>query len=151
SGSKAGQKRRDFDPALAFAPLLRWLLSLWEGKCLPLAIDITNLGERFHVLTVSVVVRGLAIPVAWNVLLGGHKEPWNPHWQTLLGRLKQAVPDDWMVVVLSDRGLESPWLFGAIVELGWHPLMRIKKGGKFRPTGWGKFYPLAQLAGQTGK
>jgi hypothetical protein len=150
SGFKAGQKRRDFDPALAFAPLLRWLLSLWQGQHLPLAIDVTNLGERFHVLTVSVVVRGLAIPVAWKVLLGGVKEPWNPHWQTLLAGLKQAVPDDWLVVVLSDRGLESPWLFGAIVALGWHPLMRIKKGGKFRPVGWGQFYPLTQLAGRVG-
>lgn len=150
SGSKQGQKRCDFDPADAFAPLLRWLLSLWQGKYLPLAIDVTNLGERFHILCVSVVVRGLAIPVAWKVLLGGVQEPWNPHWQTLLAGLKKAVPDDWMVVVLSDRGLESPWLFGAIVAFGWHPLMRIKKGGKFRPTGWGKFYPLSQLAGRVG-
>jgi hypothetical protein len=54
------------------------------------------------------------------------------------------------VVVLSDRGLESPALFGAIVALGWHPLMRVKKAGKFRPTGWGQFYPLQQLAGRTG-
>src|SRR5262245_1297744 len=57
SGVKQGQKRRGFDPADAFAPLLRWVLSLWGCRHLPLAIDVTNLGGRFHVLCVSVVVR----------------------------------------------------------------------------------------------
>ena len=56
-------------------------------------------------------------------------------------QLKQAVPDDWTVLVPSDRGLESAdHLFRFIVGLGWHPLMRAKKGGKFKPKGWGNFY-----------
>jgi hypothetical protein len=150
SGVKQGQKRRDFAVTEAFAPLLRWILSLWAGTSLPLAIDVTNLGERFHVLCVSVVVRGTALPVAWKVLLGGQKEPWNPHWKTLLTSLRAAIADEWTAIVLSDRGLESPTLFRDIVALGWHPLMRVKKGGKFRPTGWGKFYSLHDLAGQRG-
>lgn len=150
SGVKQGQKRRAFDVTAAFAPLLCWILSLWTGQCLPLAIDVTNLGERFHVLCVSVVVRGTAIPVAWKVLLGGHKEPWNPHWNTLLLSLRAAVPDTWTVIVLSDRGLESPRLFRDIVALDWHPIMRVKKGGKFRPTGWGQFHSLQALAPRRG-
>jgi len=150
SGTKQGQKRKDFDPADAFAPLLRWVLSVWEGKRLHLAIDATNLGDRFHVLCVSAVVRGLAIPVAWKVLRGGEKEAWNPHWMALLGRLEEAVPGDWTVVVSSDRGLESPALFGAIAALGWHPLMRVKKGGKFKPAGWGAPVVMERLAGRKG-
>ena len=63
----------------------------------------------------------------------------------MLTFLKAAVPDDWTVVVLSDRGLESATLFRVIVRLGWHPLMRVKKGGTFRPAGWGGFHPLAKL------
>jgi hypothetical protein len=145
SGVKQGGKRKDFDVATCFAPLLRWLLALCPGCQLALAIDVTNLGERFHVLCVSVVVGGVGIPVAWKVLLGGVKEPWNPHWQALLRHLKPAVPADWTVLVLSDRGLESSWLFGVIKAQGWHPLMRVKKGGKFRPTGWGRFYALGAL------
>ena len=117
SGTKNGIKRRDFDITTAFAPLLRWILSLWTGQHLPLAIDVTNLSDRFHVLCVSVVVRGTALPVAWKVFHGGHKEPWNPAWMQLLAHLKAAVPPDWTVVVLSDRGLESPELFQAIVDL----------------------------------
>jgi Transposase DDE domain len=150
SGVKQGQKRRDFDVTGAFAPLLRWVLSLWAGQCLPLAIDVTNLGERFHVLCISAVVRGTGIPVAWKVVRGGQKGPWNPHWNTLLTFLRAAVPDTWAVIVLSDRGLESPRLFRDIVALGWHPIMRVKKGGKFRPTGWGQFHYLHALAPRLG-
>lgn len=150
SGAKHGSKRTDFDVSTCFAPLLRWILSLWTGKHLALAIDVTNLGDRFHVLCVSVVIRGNAIPVAWKVLYGGVKDPWNPYWQTLLQHLKKAVPDDWTVVVLSDRGLESAWLFGVIVGLGWHPLMRVKKGGKFKPKGWRRFYGLNELVRRVG-
>jgi hypothetical protein len=150
SGVNQGIKRQDFDVTSCFAPLLRWILSLWSGKHLALAIDVTNLGERFHVLCVSVVVGGVGIPVAWKVLYGGMKEPWNPHWQTLLQHLKKAVPSDWTVIVLSDRGLESSWLFGVIKVLGWHPLMRVKKGGKFRPKGWGRFYGFSELVNQMG-
>src|SRR5207247_10462089 len=71
SGVRQGRKRRAFDVAGCFAPLLRWLLSLWSGRHLALALDVTNLADRFHVLCVSVVVRGVGIPVAWKVLHGG--------------------------------------------------------------------------------
>ena len=150
SGAKHGIKRQDFDVRTCFAPLLRWILSLWSGKHLALAIDVTNLGDRFHVLCVSVVVCGNAIPVAWKVLRGGVKDPWNPYWQTLLQHLKKAIPDDWTIIVLSDRGLESAWLFKVIVNLGWHPLMRVKKGGKFKPKGWRRFYGLSELVKSVG-
>jgi hypothetical protein len=150
SGVRQGGKRRDFDVTSCFAPLLGWILSLWSGQHLALAIDVTNLGERFHVLAVSVVVDGVAIPVAWKVLYGGVAEPWGPHWQKLLGKLKGAVPAGWTVLVLSDRGLESPELFRFIVGLDWHPLMRVKKGGKFRPKGWGSFYCFHQLVRRCG-
>ena len=150
SGVKNGIKRQDFAVATTFAPLLRWILSLWSGRHLPLAIDVTNLGERFHVLAVSVVVCGVGLPVAWKVLRGGEKEPWGPQWEQLLTHLKAGVPAGWTVLVLSDRGLESPDLFRFIVELGWHPLMRVKKGGKFRPGGWGNYYPFHQLVRQVG-
>ena len=150
SGVPQGIKRQDFDVRTCFVPLLRWLLSLWSGQHLPLAIDVTNLADRFHVLCVSVVVGGVAIPVAWKVLLGGVKDPWGPHWEKLLRGLKPAVPEGWTVLVLSDRGLESAELFRLIRDLDWHPLMRVKKGGKFKPKGWGQFYYLHQLVRRVG-
>lgn len=148
--AKAGPSRKDFDPEGCFAPLLGWALSLWPCRRLALALDVTNLGGRFHVLCASVVYGGIAIPVAWKVLAGGQKDPWHPHWCGLLSRLRSAVAKDWTVVVLTDRGLESPRLFQAIVWVGWHPLMRAKAGGKFRPRGWKNWYALGQLVPRAG-
>jgi hypothetical protein len=150
SGFNRGVKRQDTDVSACFSPLLRWVLSLFRGRHLALALDVTNLGERFHVLCIRVVVRGVAIAVAWKVLLGGEKEPWGPCWKKLLQGLKEAVPADWMVLVLTDRGLESPTLFADIKEQGWHPLMRVKKGGKFKPKGWGRFYYFHELVRSVG-
>jgi len=169
--AKSGQQRQDFDVSSCFNPLLRWILSMWPSHHLPLAIDVTNLGSRFHVLCISVVVGGNGIPVAWVVLLGEMKDPWNPHWRALLQRLHGQLPPSatalasrqtkttplpsdlpkgLTVIVLCDRGLESIDLFGYIKELGWHPFMRIKKGGKFRPAGWGQFHSLSELVNQIG-
>jgi hypothetical protein len=55
------------------------------------------------------------------------------------------VPKDWLVIVLTDRGVYARWLFKAIVKMGWHPFMRINLGGNFRPKGQVRFRPLAAL------
>ena len=56
------------------------------------------------------------------------------------------VPAGWSVVVLADRGLYAKWLFMGIRRLGWHPLLRITGGGKFRPKGGRQYVPLTSLA-----
>ncbi|HWE62694.1 MAG TPA: hypothetical protein VHB98_13350 [Chloroflexota bacterium] len=48
--------------------------------------------------------------------------------------LRQAVPPDWEVIVLADRGLYARGLFGRIVRLGWHPFLRINRGGTLLPA-----------------
>jgi hypothetical protein len=151
AGAKRGVKRRDFDVTGSFVPLLRWVLSFWSQPRLALALDATNLGNRFHILCVSVLYGGIGIPVAWKILPGNQKEAWQPHWCRLLATLQPAVPTAWTVVVLSDRGLESASLFGAIVGLGWHPLMRAKAGGQFRPAGWVRWYRLGSLVARPGR
>jgi len=150
AGARRGVRRRDFDVTGCFAPLLGWALAFWPCRRLALALDVTNLGDRFHVLCVSVLYGGIGIPVAWKILPAGQPEPWHPHWCALLRCLQPAVGPDWTVVVLSDRGLESPRLFRAVVGVGWHPLMRVKAGGKFRPAGWARWYPFGGLAPRVG-
>jgi hypothetical protein len=150
AGAKRGIKRRDFQVTDCFAPLLAWILSFWSQRRLALALDVTNLGERLHILCISVLFGGIGLPVAWKILPGNQKESWHPHWCDLLERLHRAVGADWEVVVLSDRGLESARLFAAIVGLHWHPLMRAKGYGKFRPEGWVHWYAMQQLVPRVG-
>jgi hypothetical protein len=143
---KAGRHRRHLDVTVCFLPLLRWVLQGWKVQRLALALDPTNLGDRFTVLTISVVYRGLAIPIAWKVLRGNHPAAWNPHWQRLLRLVHGYFGPAWQVLVLADRGLESQNLFRTIKGLGWHPLLRVKAAGCFRPCGWVKFVPMARFA-----
>jgi hypothetical protein len=79
---KSGRKRRDLEVASCFAPLLAWVLRGWGGDDLAIALDATNLGERFVVLAISVVYRSCAIPVAWVVLpaaANGWRWRWRPY------------------------------------------------------------------------
>jgi hypothetical protein len=142
---KAGAKRQTLDVTTCFLPLLRWIVALWSGTQLALALDATSLGVRFVVLTLSVVYRGCAIPVAWTVLPANQPGAWRREWLRLLRRVRPAIPPHWTVLVLADRGLWARWLFRRIVRLGWHPLLRSNQGAKFRPAGNTRWYWLREL------
>lgn len=148
--AKRGEPRQELHVESGFAPLLGWVLRGWEGTQLALAIDATTLGARFVVLTVSVVYRGCAIPVAWTVLTGNTKHAWRGAWVRMLRQVRPAVPTSWTVLVLADRGLYARWLYRRIVRLGWHPFLRINTGGTFRPQASNRFQALRTFAPQPG-
>lgn len=145
AAAKKGNHRRDLAVSTCFAPLLRWVLRDWDGRQLAIALDASSLGTLFVVLCVSVVYRGCAIPVAWALLPANAKGAWKRPWLKLLRRFHGALPGNWSVVVLADRGLYAKWLFRGIRKLGWHPLLRVNQGGTFRPKGWYHFVPMASL------
>src|SRR3954453_1201583 len=118
-----------------FAPLLRWVLGWWRGRDLALAVDATAHHEDVVALVVSVLYRGSAIPVAWTVLPGNAPGAWMGPILRLLRRLRPAVPPGWTVLVLADRGLWSPRLWGRIRRLGWPPLLRIQRRTTIAPDG----------------
>ncbi|PZS06316.1 MAG: hypothetical protein DLM70_05260, partial [Chloroflexi bacterium] len=115
----------EVDVRACFAPLLRWVLVLWKGDSLALAVDATAHGQAITALVVSVLYRGTAIPVGWVILPGTAKGAWMPEILRLLRQLRPAVPADMTVLVLADRGLWSPRLFKRITDLGWHPLLQL--------------------------
>ena len=117
---KSGKKRRELDVTSCFAPLLRWIVRLWEkgNQQMVLVLDTTTLGERWTILSISVVLRSCAIPVAWKVVGGHEKGSWRPHWEGLLKHLEGSIPADWHVLVMADRGLYARWLFPRIAQRG---------------------------------
>jgi Transposase DDE domain len=141
--AKAGEKRAELDVKICWGPWLAWILDGWEERQLAIALDATNLGERFVVLTISIVYRGCAVPVAWKVLKANEKHPWKEEWLSLLRQFHGLLSKEWTVIVLADRGLYAKWLFKAIMELNWHPFLRINLNGLFRPVGWHNFMPLS--------
>lgn len=152
SKAKKGKKRQELDVNQCFAPLLSWILSLWnsEEKWLPLAIDATNIGQNFTVLSLHVLYQGCGIPVAWKIVKGTEKGSWKPHWQKLFQSFQDAVPTDWQVIVSADRGLYADWLFEEICELNWHPFLRINHQGTYQVRGEKKWLCLDTVVPKTG-
>ena len=123
------------DVAACFAPLLRWVLSLWESDQLALALDPTLKNDKLVAIVVSVLYRGHAIPVAWHIMKANEKGGWMRPSARLFRLLAPAISSDMKVVVMCDRGLNSPILWNQIRELGWIPLFRQVKEATFCPDG----------------
>jgi len=149
--AQIGPARSPFDHTLCFAPLVRWAAGGLPDRRLVLALDPTHLSDRFQGLCAAVLYRGGGLPVAWAIHPAGRTGSWNAVWFDLLGRLREALGDGWSVLVLTDRGLESPALFREVVRLGWHPLMRVKAGGHFRPAGWHRGWRMGSFAAGVGR
>jgi hypothetical protein len=132
---KAVPCQAQVDVTACFAPLLRWVLAWWHGDGLALAVDATYQRDRLVVLSLSVLYRGTAIPVAWHVTAANREGAWLAPILTMLDALAPALPPERQVLVLADRGLWSPTLWTRIRAHGWHPLLRISPTATFRPTG----------------
>ena len=150
SDAKSGSQRQTLDVTKCFARLLTWILSRFEGdqRQLVLAFDATHLTDRFTILSVSVVVSGSAIPVAWHIRRSDEKGEWNPIWQELFNTLAGAIPAKWTVFVLSDSGLYSKTLFHDLSSRpNWHVFMRIEATqGLFQQNATSHWQPLHAIA-----
>ena len=130
--------RTELDVSLCFAPLLKWVLSWWCGNRLALAIDPTLKGDDAAAIVISVRYRGCAIPVApypvrgrlWRILPAKRPGSWMDPIVELLQALAPAVPGELTVIVLCDRGLNSPKLWRQIQA---QSLPRTGYGGHQEP------------------
>lgn len=150
---KYGRKRQQIEVSESFTPLLTWVLSWWsiEEKSLVLAADASTLGQRFTLLVISVVYRGCGIPIAWKIIRATEKGSWKPYWLELFQQIEDGIPDDWFVIVTTDRGLYAKWFYEAIVKLGWHPLMRINHRGYYQGSNHQTLMPLSTLITEVGQ
>jgi len=150
--NKRGTGRGEVEVNHSFVPLLRWILSWWpaDEKRLALAMDATSLGHALVVLVISVVYRGCAIPVAWRVLPAIEKGSWKAPWLALFSHFQEEIPEDWVVIVMADRGLYAKWLWEAIRKCQWHPFLRINSRFFFRPNDGSEFTALSLAFHQPG-
>ena len=112
---------------------------------LPIGMDATNIGQNFTVLSINVLYRRCAIPIAWKVVKGTSKGSWKPYWKELFHSLKNVVPQDYLIIVSADRGLYADWLYKEITALGWHPFLRINHQGQYYSKSSSSWQPLATV------
>lgn len=144
---KRGSQRTTLDVTTCFPAVVRWILAWWDttDHRLVLAVDATTLRQTVTVLTISIVYRGCAMPVAWHCTAATAQGAWNPQWCRLLTTIQPAIPAHWRVIVATDRGLYSRVLFRQIQACGWHPFMRINAQGLVRRHDHAAWEPLAAL------
>jgi hypothetical protein len=103
------------------------------------------------VLNLRVVYRGCALPVAWALIRAKHKGSWRPSWEGLLAAVATVVPHDGKVIVTADQGLSADWLWAAIQNLGWHPLLRVSLQMGFRAEGEVDFVEIGKRVQRRGR
>ena len=145
--TRPGNKRASIEVNDCFSSLLKWVMDLLpqRNQELLMAVDATNIGQNFTVLSINVLYRRCAIPVAWKVVKGTTKGSWKPHWKSLFQALKDIVPQHYLVIVSADRGLYADWLYEEITSLGWHPFLRINHQGQYCIPDSDLWQPLATV------
>jgi hypothetical protein len=106
--------------------LLRYALRDLVGTEINLALDTSQLFDRFVLIRVALVYRGRAIPVSWGLVAGESStlefdKYWYIVWraQTLLFEYKHCI-------LLADRGFVDQKLFALVRDMGWHLRIRLK-------------------------
>jgi hypothetical protein len=97
------------DVTTCFAPLLRWIVALWQDTTLVLAIDATLDRNHNAMLVMRVLHGGSALPVACATLPADTPGAWMRAILQLLTSLRPAVPTTWQVLVwrIADGGART--------------------------------------------
>lgn len=109
-----------------YAPLIRQALTEWGKHRVYLALDTTMLWSRYCVIRVSLIYRGRAVPVVWQVLEHGSSSVAYKQYAALLDILPPLFPLGVRVAFLADRGFADTALLAHLRRLRWHFRIRIK-------------------------
>ena len=73
--ARKGNKRVSLEVTECLASLLKWVLDLLPQNIqeLAIALDATSKGQNFTVLSINLLYRGTAIPIAWKIVKGTEK------------------------------------------------------------------------------
>lgn len=109
-----------------YATLFQYALRDLVGTDIYLALDTSQLFDRFILIRVALIYRGRAIPVCWSVIAGEsstieYEKYWYVLWraQTILFAYRRCT-------LLADRGFVDQKLFALLRDLGWQWRIRLK-------------------------
>ena len=109
-----------------YGPLIQQALGSWGRHTLYLALDTSMLWEQYCVMRISVIYRGRAIPLVWQVIEHASSSVAYETYRALLDTAATLLPLNCEVVFLADRGFADTALMAHATRLGWHWRIRIK-------------------------
>lgn len=126
---------RRIEVAPLYGPLIEQALREWGPHTVYLALDTSMLWNQYCLIRLSVVYRGRAVPVVWEVI--EHASSSVPHeaYAMLLDAVPAVMPAGIRVVFLADRGFADTALLAHLRRLGWHFRVRLKAPFSVRRPG----------------
>jgi len=109
-----------------YGPLMQHALADWGQPVLYVAFDTSMLWNTYCMIRLSVIYRGRAVPLVWDVLKHGSAQVGYDAYKDLLARAVLLLPRPCKVVFLADRGFADTELMAHLQRLGWHWRIRIK-------------------------
>jgi hypothetical protein len=117
---------RRIEVAPLYGPLIQHALREWGTHTLYLALDTSMLWNQYCLIRLSLVYRGRAVPVVWEVIEHGSSSVTHAAYAALLDAVPALLPTGVKVVFLADRGFADTELMTHLRRLGWHFRIRIK-------------------------
>jgi Transposase DDE domain len=108
------------------APLIQTALADWGQHTVYLALDTTMLWNRYCVIRISILYRGRAVPLVWQVLEHSSSSVAYEAYAELLDTIPPLFPLGARVVFLADRGFADTALLVHLRRLRWQFRIRIK-------------------------
>jgi hypothetical protein len=109
-----------------YAPLIQRALAEWGHHTLYLGLDTTLLWKPYCLIRLSVLYRGRAVPLVWEVLAHSSSSVAYEAYAALLEAVPPLLPRGVKVVFLADRGFADTGVMAHLRRLGWHFRIRIK-------------------------
>jgi len=135
-----------------YRPLIQEALAAWGEATLYLALDTTMLWGEYCMIRVSVVYRGRAVPLIWQVIEHRSAQVAFRVYRDLLQRAATLLPPGTRkVVLLADRGFADVALMRLCAHLGWRYRLRIKSNFLVYRPGHGSAYVQQLLPKRQGK
>lgn len=128
-----GNQRIEVAPL--YGPLIERALREWGTHTLYLALDTSLLWNQYCLIRLSVVYRGRAVPIVWDVLQHSSSSVTHAAYAALLEAVPSLLPAGIKVVFLADRGFADTRLLAHLRRLGWHFRIRIKATFSVRRPG----------------
>jgi hypothetical protein len=109
-----------------YGPLIQQALQEWGEHTVYLALDTSMLWNQYCLIRLSVVYRGRAVPLVWEVVEHGSSSVPHTAYAALLDAVPPLLPAGVKVVFLADRGFADTELLEHLRRLGWHFRIRLK-------------------------
>ena len=103
-----------------YAPLIQQALADWGEYKLYLALDTSMLWNQYCIIRITVIYRGRAVPIVWQVLEHNSANVSYETYQSLLDAAHTLIPSGVEVIFLADRGFADTKLMQHVKKLGWH-------------------------------